>query len=207
MRRVFESTETGFEMNAKDLFGTHGAVLEYRPVRHDGGILWYWVLLPLPNEDRALATGSAASKGLASVAGRQYAHMLHRRVTKVRTFGLDRPTMESLQEAQADPRPETRKALRKLFKPGSKWKRTNFRFPTTTFDRQTMKRAVLAEVAQPIVVTVGRVLVDSIEFILPDGQRSYLSYPDGKNATCRVFPRGLEVSDSRGVILLYDLVE
>jgi len=78
------------KMNAIDLFNTRSAVLEYRPVRlSKGGVLWYWVLLPLPHEDIALATGSADSKGMASVAGRQHAHWLHRRVTKVRTFGLN----------------------------------------------------------------------------------------------------------------------
>ena len=83
-------------MSAIDLFNTRSAVLEYRPVRRaDGGVLWYWVLLPLPSEDVALATGSADSKGMASVAGRQFAHRLRRRVTKVRTFGLDQPVLES----------------------------------------------------------------------------------------------------------------
>lgn len=193
-------------MSAVDLFNTRSAVLEYRPVRRsDGGVLWYWVLLPLPGEDTALATGSADSKGMASVAGRQFAHRLRRRVTKVRTYGLNQPVTESglPGEGHQPDQPDSRRALKKAFMPGSHWKRTNWRFPTKSFDHVTLKPTIIAKAGEPVMVTVGRVLVDGVEFILPDGQHSHLAWPDGQNVQAYFSGSGgVELHRASGGILL-----
>ena len=182
-------------MNAAELFASRDAALEYRPVKQGDGVLWYWVLLPLPGEEAAIATGQGASKGMASVAARQFAHKLRKRITKVRTYGLAESITESGEpagEGQADM--ETRRALKRLFKPGTRWKRINFKFPTTTFDPATLKRAVLAQPGQQIEVVVNRVLVDGIEFGLPDGQHSHLAWPDKNIIQPRFVGGGLELS-------------
>ena len=75
-------------MTAQELFKTRSTVLEYRPVSQNGAMTWYWVLLPLPGEERALAHGEGTSKGEAGVQARQQAHQLRRKITQVRVFGL-----------------------------------------------------------------------------------------------------------------------
>jgi len=75
-------------MTAQELFKTRNTVLEYRPVQQGDGIVWYWVLLPLPGETQALAQGAGESKGEAGIKARQEAHRLRRKISQVRVFGL-----------------------------------------------------------------------------------------------------------------------
>jgi hypothetical protein len=72
-------------MNARELFKSNEAVVEYRPVkRTDGSWDWFWVLLPLPAEDVALGSGLEASRGTASLEARKEARRVGRRIAKVR---------------------------------------------------------------------------------------------------------------------------
>lgn len=72
-------------MNARELFKSNEAVVEYRPVkRTDGSWDWFWVLLPLPAEDVALGSGLEASRGMASLEARKEARRVGRRIAKVR---------------------------------------------------------------------------------------------------------------------------
>lgn len=89
-------------MNAIDLFKKTEAVLEYRPVRHAGTVRWFWVLLPLPAENTALATGSGDSKGEASLMARTAARKAHCRITKVR---VNHPSFKQQQAGPEPPEP------------------------------------------------------------------------------------------------------
>jgi len=71
-------------MAATTLFQRKYATIEYRPVTVGGGFEWYWSLLPLPNETHALATGTAVSKGKASIQARQEARKQGYTVTRIR---------------------------------------------------------------------------------------------------------------------------
>ena len=66
------------------LFQKRCATLEYRPAPVEGSFVWYWSLLPLPDETHALATGSAANKGKASMQARQEARRKGYSIASVR---------------------------------------------------------------------------------------------------------------------------
>ena len=86
---------------AADLFRRIEAALEYRPVKiGGGGLTWYWVLLPLPLEDAAIASGRADTKGEASLAARKAARKSGRRITKVRVHHPE------IKRQQIEPGPE-----------------------------------------------------------------------------------------------------
>lgn len=93
--------------------------------------------------------------------------------------------------------------MRKMFTPGSTWQRTNYRFPTKQLIGDGSQVKVIPA-AQPVKVSVVKPIVDSIVFRLPDGQTSYLSYPDQKIAVARFrHPAGMEIDDTRGPLLSY----
>ena len=71
-------------MNARDLFKRNEALVEYRPVKNGDAWSWYWVLLPLPAEDVAIASGMATNRGVASLEARKEARKAGRHITKVR---------------------------------------------------------------------------------------------------------------------------
>lgn len=97
----------------------------------------------------------------------------------------------------------TRRQLRQMFVPGSEWQRTNYRFPTKLVGQSYTDLKVIPP-AQPVRVKVVKAIVDAIVFQLPDGQTSYLSYPDQKLVVARfAYPAGVELEDARGPILSY----
>ena len=71
-------------MQANTLFQRKYAALEYRPAPINGNHIWYWSLLPLPDETHALATGSAPTKGKASIQARQAARKQGYAITTIR---------------------------------------------------------------------------------------------------------------------------
>lgn len=92
-------------MKARDLFDRKHVVLEYRPVLVDDAWEWYWVLLPLPSESHALATGSAASRGLASSLARREARRLGCSIKSVRVVKRKvEETEEALDPDNIDPK-------------------------------------------------------------------------------------------------------
>lgn len=92
-----------------------------------------------------------------------------------------------------------------MFTPGSRWQRVNYRFPTKLLDHDRPAFATkLIPAGQPVMVTVVKPIVDAIVFQLPDGQSSYLTYPDQEQIKAYlVYPTGVELIDSRGTILSY----
>jgi hypothetical protein len=71
-------------VNANALFQRRYAALEYRPAPINGSHIWYWSLLPLPDETHALATGHAENKGKASIQARQEARKQGYAITTIR---------------------------------------------------------------------------------------------------------------------------
>jgi len=108
-------------------------------------------------------------------------------------------------EAVAADAKAVRRKLRQMFVPGSQWQRTNDRFPTKLLDRTVSAFATkLIPAGEVVPVTVERALVDAIVFRLPDGQHSYLAYPDQQIVKAYfVYPKGVELHDSRGRLLRY----
>lgn len=76
-------------LSAKDLFRRDTAVLEYRPTRTRKGVAWYWALVRLPQEDRAIETGHAETKAMASLAARKAAARKQITIEAVRTINLE----------------------------------------------------------------------------------------------------------------------
>lgn len=96
----------------------------------------------------------------------------------------------------------TQRQMRKMFTPGSEWRRVNYRFPTKLVSQGGQLTTI--PVQQPVTVKVVKAIVDAIVFQLPDGQSSYLSYPDQQNIIARfVYPAGVELGDARGTVLSY----
>jgi transcription elongation factor Elf1 len=71
-------------VTANTLFQRKYAALEYRPAPINGSHIWYWSLLPLPDETHALATGHAENKGKASIQARQEARKHGYAITTIR---------------------------------------------------------------------------------------------------------------------------
>jgi len=85
--------------------------------------------------------------------------------------------------------------LRRLFVPGSRWTRVNYRFPTKI--SQTIPPGTPAQVE---VVTVKP---DAVIFRYPDGQVSWLHWPDETLMQVNFVPTGVEFCDARGRLLSY----
>lgn len=97
----------------------------------------------------------------------------------------------------------TQRMLRKMFVPGSQWQRINYRFPTKQLGQSYTDLKVIPP-GQPVTVKVVKAIVDAIVFQLPDGQTSYLTYPDQEIVKARqVYPTGVEFEDTRGPLLSY----
>lgn len=84
--------------------------------------------------------------------------------------------------------------LRKLFKPGTQWQRVNHRFVT--------KVEPPIPAGQAVTVKVARQQPDSIVFVLPSGDGSYLSYP-GDSVQVKPVDGGVDLVDRLGTLLSY----
>lgn len=106
-----------------------------------------------------------------------------------------------LEAVPPDDAKAVQRKFRKMFTPGSKWTRINYRFPTRLVGQGGQIEVIPA--GDPVQVTVIKPLVDSIVFNL-QGQSSYLTYPDPQRIKATfAYPAGVHLDDARGTILSY----
>jgi hypothetical protein len=86
--------------------------------------------------------------------------------------------------------------LKKIFKPGTVWTRTNHRFPY----RRDGK--IVEPTGSPVQVKVVRLYPDAVAFQLDHETISYLSWPQPP-LEVRASPDKVEISDNQGILLTY----
>ena len=108
-----------------------------------------------------------------------------------------RPTdiVDQLLEAYT---PDIKRQFKKLFVPGSKWKRVNYRFPTKISHDESIPAGTWIDVE-----VLAALSSDSIVFGLPGLSSSYLKFPDPAHLTVEYLDGGVDISDKHGKLLSY----